>query len=523
VPAETRSTGLARTTLPSLLAGLLACVVAFKLRTIPVSTDPWHYVQAGLTFPEPSWLLVGLTRYGMVLPMIPVARLFHESELSFYLTPVLITGVLVASLHWLTARFYGQVAAAAAAVLLMANSLVLVNASRMYPDIYAVAMTAVAVMFAVAARDRWRRTEHVDVRLVTLLVLTGSAVGLSWWMRETAVFGWPVVAAVLLWRGGPPLRVSLPAAAGAALAFLVLELGIGQWAFGDPWVRFKALGGADLAKTTNPADLPYLGQSRLTYLETIPHGMLAYADGWWMIAMGTVAILGGLLFPRKVGLFAGWFVLVLLAFVAIGGALRPTTPNIRLDVGRYWLAFLPPMIVAAVGTVATAVRLAADRPPARTLRAPYRTALGTLLAVALVTGPVVASTRQVSISESYVVTNHGVMSAFRTWLHAHDRDVHRVLTDASSVRILPVYERSFTGRRMARARFVSLNRPYHARPGDYVVLFSAYDYTCGFCHTPINTWLTRHPGRLDGWTKVWQSPGRTFVVYRVPGRQGGRG
>jgi hypothetical protein len=522
VPAETRSTGLARTLLPSLLAGLVACVVAFKLRTIPVSTDPWHYVQAGLTFPELSWNTVGLTRYGMVLPMIPVTRLFHDSELAFYLTPVLVTGVLVASLHWLAARFYGQVAAAAAAVLLVANSLVLANASRMYPDVFAIAMTSLAVMFAVAARDRWRRNERVDVLLLTLLMLTGAAVGLSWWMRETAVFGWPVVAGVLLWKGGPPLRVSLPAA-GAAFAFLLLELGIGQWAFGDPWVRFEALGGADLSQTTNPADLPYLGQRRLSYLETIPHGMLAYADGWWMIAMGALAILGGLLFPRKVGLFAGWFVLVLLAFIAIGGALRPGSPNIRLDVGRYWLAFLPPMVVAAVGTVATLVRLAADRLSARTLRPTYRTAGGALAAVALVAGPVVASGQQVGVSEAYVVTNHGVMSQFRNWLHAHDREVRRILTDGSSARILPVYKRSFTGHRMARARFVSLNRPYHARPGDYVVLFSAYDSTCGFCNTPINVWLTRHPGRLERWTKVWQTPGRTFVVYRVPGRQGGDG
>ncbi len=505
----------------AVLVGLSASVASFKLRTLPVSTDPWHYVQAGLTFPERTWNMVGLTRYGMVLPMIPVTRLFHDSELSFYLTPVLVTGVLVGSVCWLATRFYGAVAGVTAALLVLANSVVLVNATRMYPDIFATAMVALALVFAVAARDRWRATERVDAGLVVLLALTGTAVGLSWWMRETAVFAWPVVALVLLWRGGPPWRLVLPAAGGAALAFLLLELGIGQWAFGDPWARFRALSGADLAQTTNPADLPYLGQGRLDYLEIIPRGMLAFADGGWMLTMAALAVVGGLLFPRRVGLFSGWFLLVLLAFVGIGGALRPDSPNIRLDVVRYWVAFLPPMVVAAVGTVAVATRWLAGRVGAARGGA-GRTGTAVLLAGLLVAGPVLASARQVGHTESYVVTNGGVMSTFRNWLHAHDRQVGRLLTDHATARILPTYTRSFTGHRMAHVHVLAIDRRPKARPGDLVVLFSAYTHVCWFCNHPITAWLAKHPGRLAHWRKVWQTPDRTFVVYRVPEHGGAR-
>lgn len=498
------------------LVGLVACATSFKLRTVPVPTDPWHYVTAGLTFPADSWNMVGLTRYGMVLPMIPVTRLFQDSELSFYLTPCLASGLLIAAVYWLAARFFGPVAGVAASVLTLANSVVLSYASRMYPDVFAATTTALAVATAVGARDVWTRDGVVRGRLVSLLVLTGTLVGLSWWMRETSVFAWPVVGAVLLWRGGPPRRVTLPAVAVPAAVMLGLEMLVSRLAFGDPMARFEALTGPDLSATTNPADIPYLGQARLDYLLTMPRVALTLADGHWMLAIAALAVVSGLAFPRKVGLFAGWFLLVALLLTAAGGALRPDHPNIRLDVTRYWIAFLPPMVIAAVGGVATVVGLVAAR-WGRGRVTPARTVLAGLVAVALVAGPVVASAEGVRKSPTFVVTNGNVTAKFRNWLHAHDRQVDRVFSDWESARILPTYARSFAGRPMATATWHSLTGG-HVRPGDYVVLFSAYDGTCYFCNENINVWLPQHRKRLRHWHKVWQTPDRTFVVYHVPRR-----
>jgi hypothetical protein len=499
------------------LVGVLAAAASFKLRTVPVPTDPWHYVLAGSTFPAVTWNSTGLTRYGMVLPMVVVTRFFHDSELSFFLTPCLATGLLIGAVYWLTTRFFGWIAGAAAAVLVLANSVVLVNSSRMYPDVFATAMATLGIATAVGARDQWQREGRVRGKALSLLLLTGVFVGLSWWMRETAIFAWPVIGALLLRRGGPPRRVSLPAVAVPAVVLLGVEMLVSAWAFGDPPARFKALTGGDLSATTNPADLPYLGQSRLTYLLTMPRGMLLFHDGHWMVVMAAVAVVSGLVFPRKVGLFAGWFVLVFVLFALAGGGLRPAHPNIRLDVARYWVAYLPAMVMAAVGGVSTLLVVVSRRwRRGGTIAGPVGAAV---VALVLVAGPVVASAQEVRANPTFVVTNGNVTAQFRNWLHANDKDVRRVYTDSTTVRLLPTYARSFSGHRMAKVhwRTFAQGRP---RPGDYVVLFSRYDLTCMFCNLNLDArWLPGHLQALKRWDKVWQSTDRRFVVYRVPPRR----
>jgi 4-amino-4-deoxy-L-arabinose transferase-like glycosyltransferase len=501
----------------AVLAGVLASVACFVLRTLPVTSDPWHYLHAGLTFPRRSWDLVGLTRYGMVLPEVGLTRLFHASELAYYLPPVLATGVLVGSTYWLTHRFFGHVAAVPACVLLLANSVVLLDANRLYPDIFAAATTTLAVLCAVRGRDAWRDRPRVDGRLWLRLVLTGLAVGLSWWMRETTVFAWPVVALVLLWRGGPPVRAVLPAAGGPALAFLVAEAGVSRWAFGDLWIRERALLRANLATSGNPTDRAYVGQGRLAYLRTVPHGMLGYADGRWMIAMAVVAVLGGLVLPRTVGLFSGWFVLVSGCLLAAGGLLRPGHPSIRLDDDRYWLMFLPPMVIAAVGTVAATARAGAARWPGGRPGRPVRAVLGAVLALALVAGPVLASAQQVRRTPAFVVTNGDVMGRVRTWLHRHDAQVRVVVTDAASARLLPLYTLSFDGQRqLSHVRFVGFRKHLAPGPGQYLVLFSARNDVCVFCRARVDRWLSRPRHRMQDAVEVWHTPDRTVVVYRLP-------
>ncbi len=497
------------------LAGLLACAATFWLRTLPVTSDPWHYVRAGMHFPAHTWNMVGMTRYGLVLPEMVLTRFAGYSRLSFYLLPILATGVLVGATYWMARRSFGLLAALVAAVLLLADSVVLVYASRLYPDVPAAAATALAVALALATRDTWRRRRRGGAGLWLMVVLTGAAVGASWWMRETAVFAWPVVALVLLWPGGPPRRVVLPGAGAAAAAFLAVETLISRWAFGDPWARMHALLGSHLAQSANPHDRAYVGKTRLAYLEVVPHKLLGYADGRWLLAMAVLAVVGGLLFRRRVGVFAGWFALVLAGLLAAGGVLRPWSPSMRLNDPRYLLIFMAPMVLAAVGTVACAVQLLAPRLPGALHRPPYRAVLGVALAVALGVGPVLASARQVRSDPAYVVTNHGVVSRFVGWLEAHRHAVRRVITDVSSVRVLGVYTRSFTGRPLVDVRFVPFSRPTPVRHGDYLVLFSAHSGVCGFCRQRAQSWLSGDPKRLRLAVPVWRTPGGVFDVYRL--------
>ena len=60
------------------LIGLAAMAVALVFRSALVPTDPWHYVQGALYFPEGTWRPAGLSRWGFLLPIIPFARLWGD-------------------------------------------------------------------------------------------------------------------------------------------------------------------------------------------------------------------------------------------------------------------------------------------------------------------------------------------------------------------------------------------------------------------------------------------------------------
>ena len=493
------------------LIGFAAAAIAFWLRTLPVVSDPYNYVLAGRTFPELTWNMVGLTRYGIILPLIPITALFHDSEMAFYLTPLIATGVLMGSIHWLASRFFGALSGVAAVLASLACSPILVNTTRLYPDIFAAASTTLAVAVAMATRDASRGASRT--RLWLLLVATGLAVGASWWMRETTVFSWPIVAAVLLWRGGPGWRLTGMLAGGAAILTFLAEMLVSRIAFGDWMARIHALSGVGLAGTTNPNDIPYLNQSRLAYLLTVPDVTLRQPDGVVLALECLLALLGALLLRRAVAFFAGWFVCSALVLILLGGALSPAAPSIRLDLTRYWLPFLVPMIIAAVGTVSSVVAVASP-----TLRERWGERRGPRLAAAAVVAclavvPAIPTGNWVRHNPEFVVTNGGVMNEFRGWVTAHP-EVRVMWTDMATQRQLPTYTRTFSGRPLASVEF----RQFEAEPppaGSYVVVFSRDRRTCYFCRAAIAGFFAAHPDARRGWTSVWQSHDKNIKVFQV--------
>ena len=128
-------------------------VVAFRFRSALVPTDPWHYVQGALAFPDGTWRPSGLSRWGFLLPIVPFARLWGDAPATYYVIPLLSTGLLAAVLYLLGTRFVARTAGALGAVLALGTPLVFVNLTRGYTDLTATMMVGLALLVAVLARD----------------------------------------------------------------------------------------------------------------------------------------------------------------------------------------------------------------------------------------------------------------------------------------------------------------------------------------------------------------------------------
>ena len=501
-----------RTLALAVALGLVTVVVGFVWRSTLVTTDPWHYVRAAVEFPAPrsSWNVVGLTRWGMIVPLLPFAKTFGPAEITWLVLPLLSSGVLVASIALLTARFWGRAAATVAAVLFVLNPVVFANLSRGYPDLTATALVTAAAAAAFAARDAARAGARR--LLVAALLLVGFLLGWSYEVRETALMGFPVVAAILLWRGGPSLRVAVPAVAAPVLGWLAAEVLLNKYAYDEGLLRVRALTGISLVDSPFPDDRWYLNHSRDWYVTILPRVMAAIPGGWWMLAAAALAVVGGLLFRRTVGVFAAWFALLVGFFVAVGGGLNPAAPSIRLDLGRYWLFFLAPMTIAAVGTCAElARRVAASKGGTGRRRIRAAVAAATVLVCA---GPVAIGVRQVAVTPAYLPNNGNPLAALRTELARRDDAVETVWADVETRKLLATYQRSFFGAPMWSAQTRALTGQAEPRPGDWVVLFSTKDRTCGFCYRAVHHYLARHPVPRT-WRLEWQTPRADVLLYHV--------
>ena len=63
---------------------LLVLAVAWYYRAVLVTSDPWHYAQAALNVGGHEWIPSGLTRWGIILPLVPVAAVFGQTLPTFY-------------------------------------------------------------------------------------------------------------------------------------------------------------------------------------------------------------------------------------------------------------------------------------------------------------------------------------------------------------------------------------------------------------------------------------------------------
>ena len=192
-------------------------------------------------------------------------------------------------------------------------------------------------------------------RVPALLVACGFVTGWSFEVRETAIFAWPVIGWVL-WRIGRPLR-TLAWFAPPALAWLVLDMAAVRGGLRRP-----------VAQVPDPpggGHLPVGGQLGRRLRRAVP---VVVRDDPAPVDPGGLRRAGPAGLPGRRARWAGSCSAPSWAGSGPGGCSRsvccgsraarwtPGIPSVRLDVARYWLSFIVPLMLAAVGTMVIVIR-----------------------------------------------------------------------------------------------------------------------------------------------------------------------
>ena len=350
------------------------------------ATYPWHYVMAALEFPQDSWVPLGYTRYGMILPLAPFVLAWGYAPATFIVPALVATFLMTACTYLIATRWWGRIAGFIAVALLVSNWIVFVNLSRYYPDIPSIALVLLAVVVAIVVRDRQRSGCGPSNWLI---LLVGFLLGWSFETRETALFSWPIVL-LLLWVPGRTVK-NLALTATPIFMWAAADVVISAIAYGDPLLKLHTFTRQDLSATKLPGDMAvmhqFVGLPRLDYLTMIPR-LTVQSDvpgGIWCLGLGTAALFGLLFRHRAVRACAAALAASYLLFVGVSGFFVPDHPAGRLDVQRYWIQFVPWIALTVSGMVCIMVsKLLASR-------ASLATGLAQVAAgAALVAGPTIA-------------------------------------------------------------------------------------------------------------------------------------
>ena len=467
-----------------LLLTAAALAAAWLFRTVLVTSDPWHYAQAALDFGHHEWIPSGLTRWGIIVPLIPVGWVFGPTLPTFYAFAFAATAIVVPVVYLLSRGVADVAVAALTTVAFVAMPLTFINLSRGYPDLMAIALNGLTLLLVLAARDRDR---------VGLLLLAGVVAGWAFEIRETTVFTWPLFAWIVWglsrrWRGYAAVVLGL-------LPWAVLDVVLSWRTLDDPLAKWHVLTGSDLNDSTSPLDGSYLGHDRLWYVLRLPRAILEQPWGWAVLLVAGLGLLGGLVLRGRVGLYVVWALLPVALLMLQAGVLDPAHPSVRVDVPRYWLAFTPGLTIAAGAFCAWL---------GQRVRLPAWAGALVLTATMLVAGGSYATT------EPTFFPNSGDLP-YRTARQIPDGAT--VWTDGRTARILPVYLRDAGASATVRDFTV---KGFNPQPGDYVLVFSDTDTTCEFCKLDYDLW--RADGNslpVESYALEWTAPDGKARLYRV--------
>ncbi len=441
-------------------------LLTWVFRTEIVSTDPWHYGMAAVDFPQDSWVPLGYTRYGMILPLGPLVIAFGHAAVTFYAPAILASGVLAGSLYLLGRRWWGHIAGLTAVALLLTNWIVFFNLSRFYPDIPSISLVMLALVLAVAARGRQRSgARFAD----TLPVMVGFLLGWSFEARETALFAWPAVI-VVLWVHGRVVRNAVLTAL-PVLLWAAVDVVISAVAYGDPLLKLHTFTRQDLSITKLPADMAVMDQfidlPRTDYLTMIPRFAIesGVPGGVWFVVLGALAMLAVFVRNAAVRLSAAALITSYVLFVGVSGFFLPEPP--RRPTRR--AALLDPV-------------RALDSPRDRRGRSTWwsgavlrragarqRQVAHAVLATLLVVAPTVTLVSAVSASPNVSPNGGTPMAGISAEISrlGLPKDAS-IFTDYHSLRVLPIYQRpALGGDKQWQARVRSITGKRQPATGDY--------------------------------------------------------
>lgn len=491
--------------LVTFLVGAVVVVVAYVTRLSPGTLDSWHYVLAGIEFPQDSWVALGYTRYGLVLPLGLVSHVLGgNTPGTHYVEPFLAVGLLAAGIFALARRWFGVLTGLLAVLLTFVGPLVWDSVTIVYPDIPSIALVVWAIVLVQAAGDTPGRR-----RALAFLLAAGFLLGWAFEVRETTLVCWPFVVWAARTAGVPWRRLLLLLPGMSAWA--ALDIGISAAAYGDPLLKLHVLLGQDL-DTVASANNDYLGRPRSYYLTIVPKMLLdpgVIPGGVWVLVVWVVAALAVFVPRPRARLVGIWFLVTVAVFVLQGGLLAPDHPAVRLLTARYWIAFAVPGALAA----ATVLGWAAGRLAAATPRMP-RTSVA-VVAVGLLAVPIFATARELA-TEPVRAPNGGLVFAdVRSYLHAHPpAPGARVWTDYYAARLLSVYSRNTFGGTAWSAPVLSVYAKNVTRKtGDLVVFIQG---GCQPCTQYLSAFEANRRNEIAGWQVAYRAANGTFTVYRVP-------
>lgn len=497
----------------AMLLGVLVMVLTWHWRAAIVPIDPWDYVEGALNFPNGAWNEVGLSRWGMLAPLMLAGAIWGNAEITYYIYPIVAAGLLVGVLYGLAARLANRWTGVAGSLLVSLTALVFVHLSRGYPDLIALAFVGLALFSLLMARDAMTESPRLGSAWI---LLAGCAVGWAFTVRELTIFAWPALAIALIRVGRP--RLALPAFAVPPLIALAADTYLNSRVFDDPWLRFNLLTGNSIASSGVSADAVYLGHDRWYYMSIPIRILWERSAGPALVLTLGVGLVGGAWRMRQLGALWLWGASVFSLLWISGGLLRPSAPSIRLDIIRYNLAFAVPLALTGVCVLGLLIMRSRGRPRV----------VASVCAAVLAFGSVIPTARFVATFEGLAPNGGDSMREMDEFLQTYPGlENIQIWSDWATQRIIPIYSVGVLGgRHWESGNIRSLNRLFRPptpplrrwpQAGDLVVQYSQDDQTCYHCHEALAEVEAKiGPLPLPGWQEVFRARANNLKVFRIP-------
>jgi hypothetical protein len=498
---------------------IVTAVFCRRYLPLPYPSDQINYFDSAVDFPHPSpgAPVHQFTRFGLTLPLRVLIEVFGYSQAAYYALPLLTTVALVVGVYLVGALLYARSVGVAAAAVTVTNNIVFYDVMQPLPDLLATALVCWAMALAIALRQKRPLVSATTRRRVLTLVGIGLLLGWSYLTREFIVFGWPVVALLLVRavRVRELLAVLVPLAAAG-----IAELALCAYTYGDPFARLAAVAGHGSGPVPEDVAATYQDMPRSWYLNRLLVALRGVPEGEWLLAAFAATVIGGLVAWRRLGLLLLWLALTYTPLVLLGGVLDPSAPKLRLFIMRYWFPTFPAFVLGGCAAAWLVTRWVASRAARRWLVAarvrPDLVAGAVVLLLAALT--LQAAAPSWGYNRGYHVVSTKPLSEFREWLADHRDEVRVLWSDGRTVRLVPIYAHDRFGQPVwsGQVRSLAVSGPAPA-PGDHVLLYSTQGtgLPCDHCASAVAAVLG-DPIRVPShWREVFATDDRAVLVYEV--------